>query len=542
VSLASGVRRLTGRGADLPTRLAALGTVVEAGRGRLDPDLVERATTVLARAEGRLSLTGEHTVVALAGATGSGKSSLFNALVRHEASAVGVRRPTTSATTAAAWGEADHVLSWLEVPRRHQVTGDPGRLEGLVLLDLPDHDSTEVEHHVEVDRLVQVVDLLVFVLDPQKYADAAVHHRYLAPLHTHRDVMLVILNHVDEVAPERRRELDRDLARLLDADGLTGVPRLQTSAVTGEGVDDLRAVLVDRVAATQAAASRLSADVGAVATALRDHSGASAPEGVGRADEAELVAALSESAGVPTVVRAVERSMIRRGSLRTGWPLLAWRARLRPDPLRRLHLARGPVADEQPTPSRTSLPPSGRVERARAETAVRRVADAAGAGLTPPWQRAVRQASVARLDDLEDALDGAVAGTDLGVERVPLWWRLARLLQLLLAAATLAGGLWLAALALVGFVQVPLPDPPEQYGLPLPTLLLAVGLAGGWALAVLSRVVNGWVARGRARSARRRLDKSVGQVADDLVLVPIRAEVAAYDEVRRALDVAVARR
>jgi GTP-binding protein EngB required for normal cell division len=542
VSLTSGVRRLTGRGADLPTRLAALGAVVQAGGGRLDPDLVERARSVLDRAEGRLSLAGEHTVVALAGATGSGKSSLFNALVGHEASAVGVRRPTTSATTAATWGEADHVLSWLAVPRRHRVAGDPGRLEGLVLLDLPDHDSTEVEHHVEVDRLVQVVDLLVFVLDPQKYADAAVHHRYLAPLHTHRDVMLVVLNHVDEVAPERRRELDRDLARLLDADGLTGVPRLQTSAVTGEGVDDLRAVLVARVAATQAAVSRLAADVGAVATSLREHSGTSAPEGVGRADEAELVGALSESAGVPTVVRAVERSMVRRGSLRTGWPLLAWRARLRPDPLRRLHLARGPVADEQPTPSRTSLPPSGRVERARAETAVRRVADASGTGLTPPWQRAVRQASVTRLDDLEDALDGAVAGTDLGVERVPLWWRLARLLQLLLAGVTLAGALWLAALALVGFVQVPLPDPPEQYGLPLPTLLLGVGLAGGWALAVLSRVVNGWVARGRARSARRRLETAVEQVADELVLEPIRAEVAAYDEVRRALDVAVARR
>jgi hypothetical protein len=173
---------------------------------------------------------------------------------------------------------------------------------------------------------------------------------------------------------------------------------------------------------------------------------------------------------------------------------------------------------------------------------VRRVADAAGVGLAPPWQRAVRQASLARLGDLEDALDGAVAGTDLGVERVPLWWRLVRLLQLLLAAATLAGALWLAALALVGFVQVALPDPPEQYGLPLPTLLLAVGVAGGWALAVLSRVVNGWVARGRARSARRRLEKAVEQVADELVLEPIRAEVSAYGEVRRALEVAAARR
>ena len=68
-----------------------------------------------------------------------------------------------------------------------------------MLLDLPDHDSTEVSHHLEVDRLVELADLLVWVLDPQKYADAAVHDRYLAPLASHQDVMLVVLNHIDTV-------------------------------------------------------------------------------------------------------------------------------------------------------------------------------------------------------------------------------------------------------------------------------------------------------------------------------------------------------
>ena len=54
-------------------------------------------------------------------------------------------------------------------------------LQGVVLLDLPDHDSTEVSHHLEVDRLIELADLMVWVLDPQKYADAAIHDRYLAP-------------------------------------------------------------------------------------------------------------------------------------------------------------------------------------------------------------------------------------------------------------------------------------------------------------------------------------------------------------------------
>ncbi|QIK68391.1 hypothetical protein G7072_04755 [Nocardioides sp. HDW12B] len=540
---------MTGRGPELPARLDALREAVEATEGRLDPDLLARAGSLLERAEGRLALAGDHTVVALAGATGSGKSSLFNALAGSTLSQVGVRRPTTSSTTAAAWGEADEVLAWLEVPQRHQVGGDPGRLGGLVLLDLPDHDSTEVAHHVEVDRLVEVVDLLVFVLDPQKYADAAIHHRYLAPLSTHRDVMMVVLNHVDEVPPERRRDLDRDLARLLDADGLTGVPRLQTSALTGEGVDHLRDVLAERVAATRAAAARLSADVSAVAARMAEANGSADARSaeIGKAHRTELVGALAESAGVPTVVRAVERSMVRRGSMRTGWPVLAWRARLRPDPLRRLHLDRlpgrgsGSGSDVDRAPDRTSLPAAGRVERARAETAVRRVADVVGEPLAPAWQRSVRRASLSRADDLEDALDRAVAGTDLGVDRVPLWWRLARLLQLVLVVALLAGAVWLGLLALVDFVAIPIPDPPETEGIPVPTLLLVVGLAGGWALAVLSRVVNGWVARARGRKARRRLEESVAEVADRLVLAPIGAEVEAYARARRALEVAAAR-
>ena len=39
---------------------------------------------------------------------------------------------------------------------------------------------------MEVDRLVQLVDMLVWVVDPQKYADAAIHDRYLKPLAQHR--------------------------------------------------------------------------------------------------------------------------------------------------------------------------------------------------------------------------------------------------------------------------------------------------------------------------------------------------------------------
>src|SRR5205085_1582361 len=169
---------------------------------------------------------------AIAGATGSGKSSTFNALTGLELAAVGVRRPTTSWATACVWGSegAPELLEWLGIPPRHQTTRDSmldgaGRsredreMEGVVLLDLPDHDSTEVAHHLEVDRIVKLADLLVWVLDPQKYADAAVHDRYLAPQASHADVMVVVLNHIDTVPPDRRATMLADVRRLLDEDG-----------------------------------------------------------------------------------------------------------------------------------------------------------------------------------------------------------------------------------------------------------------------------------------------------------------------------------
>ncbi len=173
-------------------------------------------------------------MVALAGATGSGKSSLFNALAGAQVSLPGVRRPTTGVAHAVVWDAAGAgpLLDWLEVPRRHAAGRPPGRrCDGLVLLDLPDHDSIEVAHRLEVDRLVGLVDLLVWVLDPQKYADAAIHDRYLRPLARHGDVMVVVLNQADRLAPTDVPDAClADLRRLLADDGLPDVPVLAVSA------------------------------------------------------------------------------------------------------------------------------------------------------------------------------------------------------------------------------------------------------------------------------------------------------------------------
>ena len=50
-----------------------------------------------------------------------------------------------------------------------------------------------------------LADLMIWVLDPQKYADAAVHRRYLVPLAGHSEVIAVVLNQADRLTPSRPR-------------------------------------------------------------------------------------------------------------------------------------------------------------------------------------------------------------------------------------------------------------------------------------------------------------------------------------------------
>lgn len=501
----------------LAERLAALREAVEVAEGRLDVPDVARARTLLAKAGAREAL-GDATVVALAGATGSGKSTMFNELSGAEVSTPGVRRPTTGVAHASVWGEAgaDRLLDWLEVPRRHRVAGaDPG-LDGLVLLDLPDHDSVRLEHRLEVDRLVELVDVLVWVLDPQKYADEAVHGRYLAPMADHSGVLVVVLNQIDRLDEQAAAACLADLRRLLDSEGLADTPVVATSARTGAGLPDLRAELARRVSARRAASERLTADVRATATALAVHcpEGDAGARASGRAAEAELTGALAGAAGVPVVASAVERSAIRDGSARTGWPVVRWVRKLRPDPLDRLHLG-----DER---ARSSLPAAGAVQQAAMTAALRQVRATAGEGLPQAWRDELRRTADQAESGLADRLDRAVTGTDLGPVRVPLWQRAVGGLQWVLLACALVGLLWLLGLGVLGWLQLddvlPVPD---VEGIPLPTLLLVAGLLGGALLAVLARPFVRAGARRRRRRAEQRLTARVAEVARSSVLAPL---------------------
>ncbi|MFJ3404284.1 GTPase [Promicromonospora sp. NPDC090134] len=575
----------------LADRTTALDTTVQAADGRIEPALLDEARAVVTRARERGGLSAEHTVVALAGATGSGKSSVLNAVAGAAIAQPGVRRPTTSHPMAAVWGDgADPLLDWLEVGRRHHVgpeAAEPapdepagrgpfrrrtpaGDTTGLVLLDLPDHDSIVTEHRMRAERLVQRADLLVWVVDPQKYADAALHEGFLRPLAGRAEVVVVALNQADRLTAEETSAMLADLRRLVAEDGLDGARVLAVSAKTGQGIDDLRGLLAKAAARREAATARLAADERVVAQRIVDECGTPPPSRAGSQATGDLVAALEDAAGVPTVVDAVRVSARRDARSATGWPLTRWIGRLRRDPLRRLGLR---TADrEQRAPSgredlvRTSLPTARPAVRSTAASAVRRYVEEVTRGVADPWVLAARSRGQAGIDTLPDALDQAVAATRVEAQRRPVWWSLVNVVQWLLVAVLAAGLLWLFVLFGFAYLQLPpLPTPVlslptwsgdgvvfpgtpgsgsgeglgvDPFTIPWPTLMVLGSVVLGLLLALVCRIFGALGARRRANLARRRLRQSVGKVADRLVREPVGEELARLASCRTAATVA----
>lgn len=533
----------------LVERVDSLRRFVAVSRDYLPEDVLAPARSVVDRAGERLALSRDHTVVALAGPTGSGKSSLFNALAAENLSTVGVRRPTTSAAHACAWGpgSASELLDWLGVTRRFSGAHDDATLSGLVLVDLPDFDSVEATHRLEVDRLLALVDLVVWVLDPQKYADKLVHKQYLAQFHRHRDITVVALNQADLLEPAETQRCLEDLRRLVDADGLGGVPVLMTSAVGSPGIGPLRETLERAVAARLAALHRLSADVDGVVDGLQPFVSVDAPkDAVDRETTRALTDALAVAAGVPVVARATERAYVHRAIRSTGWPVTKWVRRLRPDPLGRLRLGRSASYEKAARLNgggvpvgATSIPPAAPAAQAVVGLALRTLAERAGRALPEPWPAAVLAAARSHTDDLTDALDVAITRTDLGLSRLPLWWRAVGVLQWLTALAALVGLFWLGVrLALFAFGLPELVPAPRVGQVQVPALLFFGGLLAGLLVSVVVRPIIVVAARRKGSRAAARMRDAIARVASDLVLAPVRAVLRAYADARAALRAA----
>ena len=513
----------------LADRLDALGRfvrivsshVADLAPATVDPDALAAAGALADRAVARLRQSGEHTVVALAGATGGGKSSLFNALANMELSTAGALRPTTGAAHACVWGTAgaDGLLDWLGVePSRRFVreslldAEDEAPLRGLVLLDLPDMDSVATAHRVEADRLVRVVDLVVWVLDPQKYADQTVHEDYLRHMGALRDVTVVVFNQTDRLTPADAARCLADLARLVDADGLPGIPVIATSALTGEGVGEVRTLLEKTIAGRQAALARLEGELGAAVEDLAPlvASAAAVEDAVTRDVVLELADDFAAAAGVRAVAADGGQAYARRAAL-PGWPFRRSRRNAR-------------LAEVLPD----GLPPA---EPAAVGLAVRRLAARAAAGLPPPWPDEVLMAASRNGDRLPDELGRAV-GAASPVPPLAIGWKLARVGWWLAIVSVLAGAAWLGWHAIDRDRNVPAFLVGRVW---LATLMVVAGAVVALLILLVGRPLAAARARRFRAASERRLRDVTATVAREVV-APVRAVLRDYADARAALD------
>ena len=595
--------------------VASLKDAISYGEGRVPETVLLDAAETLERLSQRRELSTEHTVIGFFGATGSGKSTLFNAIAGQNIALSAPTRPTTCTVQAAIWEAegSEELLDWLGIDKRvypqtqalaaegdvsegneaggnnkaaggaaapnavtepapglfnriRRAAGGRGEMRtrtgGLILLDMPDFDSVTTTNRDLAARMMRYVDVLVWVVDPQKYADAVIHRDFMVPLAASGAQALCVLNQADKLAPAEVPAVLASFTRLLQAEGteahLLAAP-IAVSARTGEGVDVLRDLLAQVAAAKSLSLQRTDAQLHATASQLRTYAGGEGAVLAGAyALEAEqkLAKACYTSSQAEQVLQAATASYRRAAGQHTGWILTRWMSRLKADPLRRLHLGQqdetksaskaekssgmlGSDSENAPELVASSLPPLSAAQKAGMANAVRQYSNQMADRVEDPWKRSMKEAALSREVELPELLERDMMRIDYGLGRTRAPWVLFNALQWIALLSALVGVGWLTLISGMAYLQIQLPPAPTPEGspVPLPTLLLLLGILLGIASAGVGRLLTAMGSRYYRRKLRGRLQTGVEKAVQSCVVAPVQLEAKRLNSYRKALDI-----
>ena len=483
----------------LAVALDRLGDAASAAREIGLTDEASQAESVLQRARERSGFIGAAYVLALAGGTGVGKSSLLNALAGQTVSAVRAVRPTTDQPLA--WvaesrrEELAPLLAWLGV--RHVASHADDTLDGVAILDLPDVDSVRTEHRATVDSLLPRIDAVAWVLDPEKYDDARLH-TYLRGMAPHAARLRFVLNKSDRLTDSQRAELADDLRQRLAESGIHDARVDVVSASTGDGVDLLRAGLADQADTKALVAAKLETDASEAREQLARAAGLTPnaayrpllDDGVRTAAAQAAVAGALDLVDPPGVARQVRLAVLARAR-HSGGSLLG-----------RIVALLGWLTGQ----SRRNADPAAYLRNWRRRGSLGRTVNPVHAALleatasVPSSSRRPILATLGALkleDEMGRALDEVAreAAADLQIPRSILW-PLVGAVQLAIGAVFAFAIAWYITLFVSqGQVPVSTVEAPILGPLPLPLVLLVASILASAVIGALLWLHAGWIGR-----------------------------------------------
>ncbi len=201
--------------------------------GWLNTDVLQQLTLDIRTPDALFVSNTRPIIVAFMGGTGVGKSALLNRLAGKAIARSGVERPTSREVTL--FHHVSIVLpalaEQLPLAKIKLAQHDDEKKKNIVWLDMPDFDSTEQGNKQQVLSWLPHIDILIYVVSPERYRDEKAWRLLLAEGGRH--AWLFVLNQWDRGALPQFADFNQQLQKA----GFTE-PMIFKTICTDEGLPD----------------------------------------------------------------------------------------------------------------------------------------------------------------------------------------------------------------------------------------------------------------------------------------------------------------